>query len=150
MFTSLICTGQTARYKTTCRNKRLVSSCLTYFVDQLTDFFLRNVRAVSTLALCWKTPRPLCLFCGEKKLFHCDLFYFISVSCYDVVVMMFFNPSGKCGITPNTVECRNLTIGWPLITSSRSSSCDPSLRSEKRSDTNEGGHLCKSAHIQTY
>lgn len=38
-----------------------------------------------------------------------------------------------------------LTIIWPLITSSRSSSFDPSLRSENRSDTNEGGLPCSNA-----
>lgn len=36
-----------------------------------------------------------------------------------------------------------LTIGWPLITSSRLRSCEPSRRSEKMSDTNVGGLLCK-------
>lgn len=40
-------------------------------VWKLTDFFLRKFSAVSMLALCWKTPWPLCLFCGDN-LQYCD------------------------------------------------------------------------------
>lgn len=36
------------------------------YVWKLTDFFLRKFSAVSMLALCWKTPCPLCLFYEEK------------------------------------------------------------------------------------
>lgn len=38
-----------------------------FFLWKLTDFLLRKFSAVSMLALCWKTPRPLCLFCGDKS-----------------------------------------------------------------------------------
>lgn len=97
------------------------------FLCKLTDFFLRKSSAVSMLALCWKTPRPFCLFCGDKSQ---QQRYYKKITTW--------NLSQNHG--------HKLTRGWPLITSSRLSSCEPSLRSEKMSDTNVGGHLCKDPH----
>lgn len=45
-----------------------------FFKWKLTDF-LRKCSAVSMSALCWKTPRPLCLFCGDKS--QHQLYYYV-------------------------------------------------------------------------
>lgn len=112
-------------------------------------FFCANLQTFSwessVLSQCWPSagrPHGPFVFSVEKN--YNSSFIVINYIHFSIFILLLFF---LLFTSPNSqAHCRKLTIGWPLITSSRSSSCDPSLRSEKRSDTNEGGHLCNTAH----
>lgn len=96
-----------------------------------TDLALRKDRALSTLLRCWNIPRPLSRLCQQR------------------------GGGGGPGVWSGgwggeAISCgthvRELTRRCPLITSSRSSSLEPSRRSWNRSWILEGGLLCQQSH----
>ncbi len=73
MFTSLTCVKQAQQMCIKHTEDYNVVGFFFFHFWQLTDFFLRKFSAVSMFALCWKTPRPLCLFCGDIYIFTFSL-----------------------------------------------------------------------------
>lgn len=96
---------------------------------EITDFFFRKDRAFSMLLLCWNIPRPLSRLWKTQPDSR-------SVDWVNLQLLVL-----KQGTE------RGLTRRWPLITSSRSNSLEPSRKSLNRSRTMHGGFRCHNTHI---
>lgn len=98
-----------------------------------TDFCFRKERAFSMLLRCWNIPLPLSRLCKTQS--RQSLGWFVELSAV------------KLDVQSRTE--RRLTTRWPLITSSRSNSLEPSRKSLNRSMTMQGGLRCHSTQTQT-